>query len=570
MATRLKNIVRFVGVAAGATVALPHLLNVDDVVAVVPDFVDPSVQGFTITADSTNVTVTNNGVVAASVDVFVEYWHSLERVFGSTLQNALTPSPFVTGGPASGVSGLPYLGVSYDDTLSVDVYLDATLGNDANSGLIGFPLQTFKAFFQRYPYWLFGNAKLRLHLAGVGGVDPFDQPLTPADYYAQGFLFGGLNAYSSNLVIRGPQLCPFVPATGAYQAAVNAVTPTVRVLQNLVPDVAGERTKVDCSGVAPGWTVADFRGKAVYARIMRGVDMVIPETPITYNGADYVVLDIAIAPGEVVNGDVLEIVRHSVELDGPPFDGFPPPGFLSIMGGPCALSSDGWVTGGQGAGFERVRFKGRPILRGATIAFDRCAFATSISIYGGVVDMLNCVAMGDVLIGAGANVNGTYMFPRSDTPTSPLPANLFVDRLLNSIVVFDARITVGHPSDGVANLFAWYTLAVYDSPSMGLFVYGGSRFSHRNTSTAACMGDGNITVGILCREGGQALVGGGKKTEITGGGGALQVGTGAAIAYGLGLGAFEEVAGFAGNFHRVGGSSATVPLGDLSRIAVTV
>jgi hypothetical protein len=71
-----KNIIRLRAVPAGATIAQPHLLN--DLGAVVPDFVNPSVQGFTITADATNVTVTNTGSVAADVDVFVEYWHAVE------------------------------------------------------------------------------------------------------------------------------------------------------------------------------------------------------------------------------------------------------------------------------------------------------------------------------------------------------------------------------------------------------------------------------------------------------------------------------------------------------------
>lgn len=56
-------------------------------------------------------------------------------------------------------------------------------------------------------------------------------------------------------------------------------------------------------------------------------------------------------------------------------------------------------------------------------------------------------------------------------------------------------------------------------------------------------------------------------TSITGKGGVdVQVETGAAVAYGVAAGQFMEVAGFNGNLHRLGGSTAAVPLGDASRI----
>jgi hypothetical protein len=56
------------------------------------------------------------------------------------------------------------------------------------------------------------------------------------------------------------------------------------------------------------------------------------------------------------------------------------------------------------------------------------------------------------------------------------------------------------------------------------------------------------------------------KVTITGTGGDLKVGNGAAVAYGTGVGNFSEVLGWNGNFTRVLGGTATAPTGDTSQI----
>jgi hypothetical protein len=101
MATKIKSIVRFVDVPAGATVALPHGLNIDPPGGAggpepqVPDEVLPGKPGFTITADDTNVTVTNNTAVARSIDCRCEYWNTPGRAFGAASILELVPRPFI-------------------------------------------------------------------------------------------------------------------------------------------------------------------------------------------------------------------------------------------------------------------------------------------------------------------------------------------------------------------------------------------------------------------------------------------------------------------------------------------
>jgi hypothetical protein len=101
--TRLKNILRFVGLVDGVPASLPHNLNWNGR-AVVPDFVDPSSAGYVISADATNVTITRQPGALANVDVLVESWHSIERAFGAKQTVALTPQPFVAAG-GNGSSG---------------------------------------------------------------------------------------------------------------------------------------------------------------------------------------------------------------------------------------------------------------------------------------------------------------------------------------------------------------------------------------------------------------------------------------------------------------------------------
>lgn len=92
--TRLKNVLTFLNVASGAQVALPHGLNIRGV-AVTPDIYVPSSSApFTVAVDATNVTVTNVGPSAATVTVFVEYWYSVERLFGAESVKALPSGPF--------------------------------------------------------------------------------------------------------------------------------------------------------------------------------------------------------------------------------------------------------------------------------------------------------------------------------------------------------------------------------------------------------------------------------------------------------------------------------------------
>ncbi len=103
MADQLIQVVAFTNVAPGATVVLPHNINVAGR-ALIPDFVATSAGGFTVDADATTVTATNDGADVASVNVWLEFKHTIQRAFNGVQNTALVPQPFVVVGGGGGTS----------------------------------------------------------------------------------------------------------------------------------------------------------------------------------------------------------------------------------------------------------------------------------------------------------------------------------------------------------------------------------------------------------------------------------------------------------------------------------
>ena len=105
MATTLIQIVAFTAVGAGVTLQHAHDINLNDV-PTIPDFVAGDTPGFTITVTSTHVSVTNNGLSASNVNVWLELKHSIPRQLGSVQTTNLSPRPFVSStGSTSGSGG---------------------------------------------------------------------------------------------------------------------------------------------------------------------------------------------------------------------------------------------------------------------------------------------------------------------------------------------------------------------------------------------------------------------------------------------------------------------------------
>jgi hypothetical protein len=108
MTSVLKNILRYTNLQVGVPVSLPHLLNVETT-PVQPQFIDGGAPGFTMAADTVNLTVTRTAAAnSGNVDVFVEYWHSIERVLPQP-GNLAGLVPFVAGDGGAPADATPTL-----------------------------------------------------------------------------------------------------------------------------------------------------------------------------------------------------------------------------------------------------------------------------------------------------------------------------------------------------------------------------------------------------------------------------------------------------------------------------
>src|SRR3990172_9574292 len=101
MPSKLRNTVTFPSVAPGTMAVLPHELNLNGA-PLVPDLVEVDDGNFSVVlATDTDVTIQNDGVSTASVNVYVEEWHTFDRVFGQQpgAYGVLNPRPYL---PKSG------------------------------------------------------------------------------------------------------------------------------------------------------------------------------------------------------------------------------------------------------------------------------------------------------------------------------------------------------------------------------------------------------------------------------------------------------------------------------------
>jgi hypothetical protein len=102
MGTRLIQVVPFTNVVAGATVLLPHKININGV-SRLPDFVITDAGGFNVAVTLTDVAVTNNSGALGNVNVWLELKHTIPRQLDGIAN--LTPQPFIalngegSGGP---------------------------------------------------------------------------------------------------------------------------------------------------------------------------------------------------------------------------------------------------------------------------------------------------------------------------------------------------------------------------------------------------------------------------------------------------------------------------------------
>lgn len=443
----------------------------------------------------------------------------------------------------------------YNEPPSIDIYVDAVNGDDARDGATAATaLKTLHEVYLRIPDLVGNDGGLTIHLAddGAGGV---------ADYPVNELRLGGAAGWFNAYRYRGPQMVLVTPTTG-----------DATIVGGLTATLVGQRTRIDVAP-NPGWTVNDFQGK--FLRVTRGGELVFFELPIAENDADSVFIDTRTGiSANIQAGDTIEIVQPGAK-------------FVSTSNGLCifirghagCLPTDSafWATyetDKQAASFERVHIGDFPVMAGVHgLTFDRCVLDNTPFFKGGSVSFINTICTLGIKLSC-----MSLEFPiqgRPDTPTSPIHQTIgdaSVELLCTEILL------IGNP-DGIGQYKTFRNVSVYNQANVNrgaIHVVGmGSMFwaSDSNDAlavNAALLGSNNVGPFIWCIHGGQARInttaGANPPTEGTGAGDPLRVGKGAAIAYGTAAGAFEEVAGFNGNFHRMLAGTAAAPTGDASRI----
>lgn len=135
MADILFSQIQFTDVADGASVTLPHNLNIEGIPEI-PDRLEQSTGDFALSADSIGVTVTNNTGGVASVMVMCELIHSISRSFGVEGQESLPVRPFVpaSGGGGGGGITVPHIIQTGDGTAAADVNASVVIAHGVANG----------------------------------------------------------------------------------------------------------------------------------------------------------------------------------------------------------------------------------------------------------------------------------------------------------------------------------------------------------------------------------------------------------------------------------------------------
>jgi hypothetical protein len=103
--TQLNQVVTATNLAPGASVALPHNINVNGVPKI-PDFVFPDNSNFSVVScTSSTLTVKNGGTANQTGNFWLWEQFSTDRAYGGKQITFLTPHPFVPAGGTGGGGG---------------------------------------------------------------------------------------------------------------------------------------------------------------------------------------------------------------------------------------------------------------------------------------------------------------------------------------------------------------------------------------------------------------------------------------------------------------------------------
>ena len=312
MAQQLKNILHF-SLPSGGSQTLPHGLNIQNGQPVIPDHLEPSAPGFSFDVDDINVTATGVG----DVDVLVEYWHSIERAFGSSGVTALSPRPFIPDDPSE--TPTPPFAL-----VTTTIYARIT-GNDHNGkGTLAKPYRTFQRAIRDVPNIPGPGQRFIVDVTGIG-VEQF-----PFSYCLPAISFPALD-YDNDTSIPY-----FYSGAGLRVRALPRLASTISAYDAVINNTAGAVISADpdtnlitltISSPRASWTPAHLRNKQIIRTVgshFAGC-VIVDVTPTTltltnnannFNGA--VQGGPGVGPLFLAPGEVLQIVEPSATFQADP------------------------------------------------------------------------------------------------------------------------------------------------------------------------------------------------------------------------------------------------------------
>jgi hypothetical protein len=313
MASQLKNILSF-NIPGGGSQTLPHNLNIQGE-PLIPDVIEFDASGFEVTADAFNVTVKGVG----SVDVLVESWHTIERVFGDVAITHLTPQPFVVDGGGSGSVPTPPF-----DVTTVFIYARTTGSDITGDGSLANPYATFQRAIRDVPNIPAPGVNYTIDITGItenlpagyqtpviisSGPGAFFGNASPAPWYTYG---GGIT------VTATPQLATSLTPAAAVVSAADAATVVVGA-------GAAKLVAINVGVARPSWAGNALKGLFLVRSVKSGTSnnttcaIYGSDANNIYVANDATTLNGGAGPLVLSAGEQLQIVQPSATFTGASF-----------------------------------------------------------------------------------------------------------------------------------------------------------------------------------------------------------------------------------------------------------
>jgi len=471
--------------------------------------------------------------------------------------------------PSGGTAGFSSASVGK----SIDIYL-SPLGSALGSGTKLSPMSSPDDVLAVFPVFSFGSGRTKVHYAdSLGRWDDdlnYDGLGGQATYTASALWVWSNESQRTAYMHRGPQMVRATVAGGNnFIDAANVKT--------LSTPAVSAKTRVTL-GTSPGWTVNDLQRK--FARFVNTVSgkLVIWEMPITTNTANSFDMDNT----SINAGLTADLANMTIEIVVPgAIIAAPVGGQITLKGLDCSLHSS--ILAEEGCALERLAFNSSTQVMDSGCAVDRCTFNASGRFVGFNWGFVNCIFGARQAFLAGATGQGVAI-ARPDSTTSP---EVQTTTSCVEIISYGAVFLGGSASTaGKGSPFAYKAMrnfSIYNANSSVIVAFANSIWQTDNvhtytTSVIAIQGSGNTAqTGFQTNDNGMIFFDSPatfpNEISITPSisGWAFVTPELAAtpngIAAGVGVGNFEEVAGYNGFYtHRQSGT-ATAPLGGSGIVA---